>query len=786
MNKTAKHSGRMRLLLLVVSVLTALLLMAGCTSVDIDTTITVDTEFSGERVMALEFSKTDVLAQYGTLELLDIAVEQAKPSEMSFERAPAVSGSDLVVYEFKMEFSSMDDYKSQLKSILGREAQIEYTLVDKVFSKGLTYSEDFESRDLFAWVDKAIEAADFFGYEGTYDSGEVWRHSGVTLTIDGKTYECDGGKAVVNEGSSNLLKSAGITTLINRDGTFTRTFDFRLVDDIDQASFSQVSEHLEASKPEDAVIKQDTTTGAYSVSFEAADVTALSGGTAKLLGSNSYTASFGAIEDLDTPFSQLEALEETIDFSQLCNDVKMEFSYKVESERGTPTRLFRYDNDAATELQPVISGSSMLGTISGSTVKLRTILESISNAQIIYYNLIMNDKDSFTREVLICMEDGTSEEVLGQIKAYFDQKGAPSTNIEVLSQSDIATPHVRIVIEGTGEQVARAETVLFSGASSRTLAYNRESGLFKVTPATTLRDEYDISALLSMTNVSTYIYSATTLDEVTKITFITDGQTSISEPEQPQKVIGKEMTEGASAVEFTGSYFNTSAVVFIILLVVLIILLAILAIVLIMRMTKKEEEEKEEPKPAAKTEEPVALPEPRDLTRAIESEEEELPALDVGYYPPSRVESEPEPEESDYCGVFTHLDGVEPEQETEPEPEPIVLAAPEVEPEPEEKPAIKVKISPLVREEPESEAVQEPEPQVEEEEDTWEFPPAPVDPEAEKYAFLYEQPEPRTESQPEPGAYSDADMIADLEQLGYLDEYAERVSRVKIKVKRKK
>ncbi len=778
--KKLKLSRAAAAVVLLITMIAVFFTFSGCSvadaanfTVDLQTRINISDDFYGERIMAVSFDKNLALNAFETLDDLDAIVESQLPDCLESQLIDNETGTR---YEFTLKFNSYKDYVSKIEKLLGRKPNVVFETSDKIFMKGLTFQEDFESKELFSFIDvsKVIEEV-AKGVEVDIDAADIpvaaafIKQSGVVIEVGEKGYQSEGGKVNIAEGKTTMISKVSFKTVLKSNGYFERIIDFRMIPEIDQDSYTDIIAYFESVKPVGSEVKATdlSSSAVISVEFKSRDVADLSAKTTQILG-DTCTAGFGDVTDANVPFATLEEFTETISFKKLCDDSQMPFTYNVVSERGAPSQLEAEIDGMPQDSQPTLGGNTLDYGSQAAYVTLNTRYQSISTASLVYYNFIARGNDKYTREIYIIMDDDTSREILDNIKAYYDIKGAQNTKISVLMDGfseEFTSPCVEILIDGSAKEITRAEDILFGGFSERKITYDRTKSIIKVSPDTSLSDSYDISSLLSMTNVTSYYYTFKSDDELRKGNVETTLGSFLAENKDKGDTIGFLMSDGKAVVSFTGGYTNVDAIIFIILLVLLILLVLVLAAMLVLRYLKKKdsenepEKEKKEPFPVVIEEEPeveimeepivIAAPPVRDLTEAIEPEEEEMEEIQVESYPSTTTEID--------------IDALlEAERKTEPEVE-------------EDESAVKVAVKPIipVYVQTEEEVVEEePEVEIKEEEPQ------------ERFDENNRAPEVPFTPSPYEDEYSDEDMLNDLETLGLLDEYIERTHKVKIKVKK--
>ena len=739
--------------------LAALLCLSGC--VNIDTAMTVDREFSGQRVMTVSFPADRVQAQ-GGLGDVDELINGSKPAALDVTRTDSV---DPVQYVFTLRFNSLEDYKQKVESIIYREPSVEFSYVAQPYNRNIRLVEDFDSSDLFVWFDQvlngqkdAIEAA--FGSSVNVEN--IWTVTGYTLELNGQTYTSTDKKISFSEGGGDLISGIEMSTVLHGDDRYTRYIDFKFSPFCTADDQNSIIQRMTAVLPEGGSIEQTVGAGVTSctVSFTATTTQQLADLTTRVLEGRRATAVWGDFDDPEQPLTTLNGLDESFDLSAFSTDEDIQFIYRIVSENGLPNGLYSKTSGSLSVLDAEISSNTLTYTGSGTQHGLYTIVASVSRAQTITYGLVVEGEDEFIREIRIVLPSGSGYEVTSQVENYFARKGAPNT--EIITSGSAEQPYVLITITGNASQICAAEDILFGVSADRHLSYVRDGGLFKVKPDANLIDSYDISSLLSLTGVSEYIYVASTGDNVYKCSVADDSALPTKAP------IAVRCNEGSQSMSFTGQYVNADAIIFICLLVVLLLLLAALAVTLYLSKQAEKKAEEEELARLTEGEQVQALPEPepRDFLAVMEDPEPIVPVapMEIERYEDS---TPPEPEEvrqTDVLGIFTGADlGEEnyvPQPEPEPELAPIVIPEPEPVPEPEPQPIV----------------IPQPEPERE---------PVPVNVMEDRFPMenlppIVESPENSTDK------YSDSDFISDLRFLGYLKSDNEIHRRpVKVKVRKR-
>jgi len=766
-----------RRIVLLISCLLVFSLFSGF--VDTTTELALNSAFSGTREMTVSFDveTLDSLLAGGTDDL-ERLVDSGIPSGMEYETLGLSDDGSTYDFLFTIRFASLAEYTSKVQKITGREVSVEFQYDNNQFSRSTRLVESFSTNDLFGWLQKAFD--DLLGVNATSNtdvSGRPdisWNDRGVKVVINNDTYTLSGGNIIVEDGTGQMTESVDVSTIINEDFSFTRTVIIYFDPVIGSDAFASVCETVKSYLPDGSQFSYVDSNDERSCTavFSASSAAQLAKYTSMIFGNTAASASVAPYEDDSLPLSSLIALEESCSFSVLSNGAAIPFTYSVESYAGLPYAMYDIDSGENINVTSDESSNTIEYSGVGTDFSFRLVLESISTAQGIDYNLKVDSSNNFTREIKIYMVEGTDISILEQIANYYSAKNAPKTKVKVISESG-QMPYICITIKGNSAQLCNAENMLFGVNSERELSYDRQGGLFRIHPDSTLIDSYDISSLLSLTNVSTYSYTVHSKDTYVSYTIGTgDEQVSYQLDKESSTIWQPTLLDGAMTFTFTGEYTNVIAIIFICLLGILLLLLLALGISIFLSRNEEDEDEEERPAELPAPTEQNALPEPRNLPLVFEEPEEAPEPLPVRVVEPEEPENtevpaeEPEEPSDDILGIFTGI-SVTPDESAETAAETTEEPAPE----------------PVAEQEPAPEPVPEPEPEPEAEPEE-ESEPDPYADYVER--FPMEDLPPITPSAYDSvDEYSNRDFIEDLRYLGLLDDYKKRVSRVKVKVRKR-
>lgn len=788
-----------RRIALVVSCILILLLMCGF--VDSSTELNANSAFSGSRDMTLSFDIETIDSMFaGGVNDLERLIQSGLPSELSCKNLGVSDDGTAADFLFTLRFASLAEYASKIESITGESVSVDFQYDNNDFSRSTRLVESFETNELFGWLQEAFD--ELLGVSATSNSDIAsrpdisWNDRGAVVTINNDTYTLSGGNIIVEDGTGTLTESVDIYTVINDDLSFARTVIIYFDPTIGGSAFASVCETVKSYMPDGAQFSYVDSNDERSctIDFNASSAAQLAKYTSMLFGNTAASASVAPYEDDSLLLSSLTSFEESCSLATLSNGEALPFKYNVESYIGLPCEM--YDTDSGESLSVSSDLSSNIIEYSGTSTdfSFRLVLESISTAQGIDYNLKVDSSNSLTREIKIYMLEGTDISVLEQIADYYSDKDASRAKVKVVSEKG-QMPYISITISGNAAQLCNAENTLFGTSENRQLSYERQGGLFRIHPSSTLIDSYDISTLLSLTSVSTYSYTVHSND--TYVSYSVDAGYGVSTYEldkESSTIWQPTLVDGAMTFTFTGEYTNTIAILFICLLVVLLLLLAALAVSIFLVHDEDDEDENETPAQLPAATETPSLPEPRDLSSVFDESQEKPAALPVRKVEPTepdtaKADAKPEAAEDtgdDILGIFTGIsvtevpdDKQDAPDKTDDQPSQEASPAPASAPVPETTATPEPKAEPAPQPAPSADSISEPvvsaQPKTR---------PTPYADYVER--FPMEDLPPITPSPCDSvDEYSNRDFIEDLRYLGLLDDYKKRVSRVKVKVKKR-
>ena len=198
-------------------------LISGCSSGStVDTNLVINQDLSGARVMDVRIDGSAFSSYFkGDINQLNEAVSAACPPELSWEYANE-DGTNM--YHVRLDFSSPEDYKKKVESILGSETTLELSAPDTVWANGFRVDEGFTSKELLEFMGEVLSGRGLI--DSSYASS-LFSLGSTKVTYKDQTYDASS-YVNVNEVSFLPLNSIDILTSLEEGGLYSRKVVFNI------------------------------------------------------------------------------------------------------------------------------------------------------------------------------------------------------------------------------------------------------------------------------------------------------------------------------------------------------------------------------------------------------------------------------------------------------------------------------------------------------------------------------------------------------------------------------
>ena len=218
--------------LLVVCCLLMAVFLGGCTSkpLQVDTVLTVDQDFSGERRMTITLTAREFKGLFKSdLEALKTLLNDNCPKDMTAQAVAGEKGS--VEISMTIPFVSHTEYYDKIRKIFSNSSSYDaenmpttyYEYSDSLLKKGVTREENFASKDLVFWLLDVL-SQDIPQIQGK-SLDEVFI-SGITiLNFNGEEIACDE-QICYSTMEASALDHLSVETTLNDAGSYDAVINF--------------------------------------------------------------------------------------------------------------------------------------------------------------------------------------------------------------------------------------------------------------------------------------------------------------------------------------------------------------------------------------------------------------------------------------------------------------------------------------------------------------------------------------------------------------------------------
>lgn len=579
-------------ILVTLLVLSSLFLFASCQktepeSVDVRTSLTVDSSFKGTRTIVLTFPESVLSSGSDTDLSFDKIVQKYCPDTLTYSKNIS---DGKISYTFALDFASAHDYITKTTNIVGFQTVVSFSNPNTVMTKGWKLNESFHSTQLLGWIHTGAKQENFEGLDFTYEETTT----SATLNGDTQTSEPT---ISVNTLSGSPVQKISITT-INKGSVYDRTIIFNISQSTFDSISSSISNYFKEITDTTAASAEwllENNSYLYTVKFNDISLQQLSGYTNKLLGSVYCEAAYEDKSVGSTPLASQNTYTETLDFSNYISNggenVPVEYTYSVvgSNELGECQLYDGSSWSAATDLLSTNKYGSIAAIKStDSLLNLKISDGKQYTASSISVSVTPLDEEILQKSVIFKYDIATGGiEACDYTQSYFS-----SLNIDVSQSVENDKKTCTVTFKGTPEEVNHRMEDIF-GIGNR-LTYSSYQQFMTLRTVEQFTDHVNFSSLIIGKNIDTPInYCLTTQNgDIIKSFAISD-----NDPDAPESysanLVGENhndinitLTSSTSGVTFDVSVPNVSEIIFFAVISSVIVIIAVIVLMLFRSKTK--------------------------------------------------------------------------------------------------------------------------------------------------------------------------------------------------------
>lgn len=553
-------------LFIAIIMLIPLLTLTGCgvDEVEVESTLTIDSDFSGQRSIVLKFPRNIKIDSFKDKLLENNPFKDSKTSKFEY------IGVEEDGYTFVMDivFSSRDDYLSQVQTLINHDVTSYLSVTDTVLTQGIRVVEDFDVSELIGWIVALSE-------EDENLKKVEYSYSKNVVSFDDKEYKT-GTTVDISTRDGYPINSITIETTNLKSGRYDRTITFSIPNQTYMGQSEKIEEYFMSNTMPVAHYCDFTSVGSsweYKVIYKDLSLEIMSLYTSKLLDSDYSDIYYGDKNNNSTPLSEGLVFEESLDtFSFInadgeCVDLVYKYSLPVNTTHGEGKvyTCGSWNHDGAWKdgvYTLVVDSDSM-------TVRVPDGIQYSING--IRFNLEVVGKDNFVRTTEFLYSKTQGYDGMAFAKEYFERKGA-----KVETDEDKDNMICRVVCSGTSEQIStQLETYFGSGNS---MSYELSDKFFSLSEKTLFTESIDLSHILNSSNASrpmTYTVSSDSGEEIHSL-YSSDSMPVVS---KDAEVLTINIGGGRGSVSYNGNIPKTWSIVIYCFIAVAMLLITIYVIV---------------------------------------------------------------------------------------------------------------------------------------------------------------------------------------------------------------
>ncbi len=320
-----------KFLILTFVVMFSAVFMSGCgeTEAKVENFMKIADDFVGERIVTIDFGK-DFAKEKDKQKILENIIKENCPPVMSC-RSEVQDGHYRCI--FVVSFSSVDDYKIKVASIIGNQIAVACGYTDSVLAKGTYYKEDYDGINLVSWL------ADSLYQKGYNDIVLKLNPSSNIVKYNGEVLNSKSSVLDTSTVKGEAVHGITIDTVNHKNGSYDRT----MILSVSSASYDKLGASLDSLMKsragKDAKKKSWSKSSGYmnfTVKYENIDIERMEEYTRMFLDNRNASIYYGDQNQSSTPLAEQLVFEEKINVMSMVSDtdenVEVSYNYTLPDE----------------------------------------------------------------------------------------------------------------------------------------------------------------------------------------------------------------------------------------------------------------------------------------------------------------------------------------------------------------------------------------------------------------------------------------------------------------------
>lgn len=478
-----------KLTLTALLIIAAAVVLSGCGEINtqVENLMKITNDFVGERVVTLKLDG-DMAVNKDKSDQLKTVIKEGCPDNLSYRTEVADGRYNCV---FVLSFTSLEEYKTKVAGIIGRQISVAYGYTDTVLAKGTYYQEDYDGMELVKWLTDDLYQK---GYKDinldVQSTSNVVKYNNEVLSS--KT-------SVMNTSTikGEPVHSVTVSTVNHKNSVYDRS----MVLSVPKSTYDKLGESLKtlmtSRTNSDGKGSWSENNGYmdYTVDYKNIDIERLQQYTQLFLDCRNENIYYGDQNQSSTPLAEQLVFEERINLLGFVSDTKenviMSYNYTLPEETTHGEGVELKNGEWQTCGEWANSTYKINNTNGNFDIRIPDGMQY--SVKCINVALTSIGGNAFKRVVDFVYDRNTGEKGLDYAYGFLTDKGF-TVSKESISEGIVC----RVTQQGTAADISNAVGDLFG--SGNTFESTRHTNDMSVVTDLNVRDTINISHMLTGAN----------------------------------------------------------------------------------------------------------------------------------------------------------------------------------------------------------------------------------------------------------------------------------------------
>lgn len=478
-----------KLTLTALLIIAAAVVLSGCGEINtqVENLMKITNDFVGERVVTLKLDG-DMAVNKDKSDQLKTVIKEGCPDNLSYRTEVADGRYNCV---FVLSFTSLEEYKTKVAGIIGRQISVAYGYTDTVLAKGTYYQEDYDGMELVKWLTDDLYQK---GYKDinldVQSTSNVVKYNNEVLSS--KT-------SVMNTSTikGEPVHSVTVSTVNHKNSVYDRS----MVLSVPKSTYDKLGESLKtlmtSRTNSDGKGSWSENNGYmdYTVDYKNIDIERLQQYTQLFLDCRNENIYYGDQNQSSTPLAEQLVFEERINLLGFVSDTKenviMSYNYTLPEETTHGEGVELKNGEWQTCGEWANSTYKINNTNGNFDIRIPDGMQY--SVKCINVALTSIGGNAFKRVVDFVYDRNTGEKGLDYAYGFLTDKGF-TVSKESISEGIVC----RVTQQGTTDDISNAVGDLFG--SGNTFESTRHTNDMSVVTDLNVRDTINISHMLTGAN----------------------------------------------------------------------------------------------------------------------------------------------------------------------------------------------------------------------------------------------------------------------------------------------